>query len=43
LEGKNFVKRRIEGPLADALKVADEIAVELLDTASRQILEKLKR
>lgn len=36
LDGSNFIKRRIEGHLADALKLADKISVELLDAGGVQ-------
>ncbi len=42
-EGENFIKRRITGPADNALKLADEIAKQLLDVGGRNILEKVKK
>ncbi len=41
LEGKNFIKRQITGPAAEADKLAKKIANELLQAGGREILESL--
>ena len=41
LEGKNFISRQISGPAADADKLADKIANELLNAGGRKILQSL--
>ncbi len=41
--GKNFISRRITGPAADAGKLAEKIANDILDAGGREILEKLEK
>ena len=41
LEGKNFISRQITGPAADADKLADKLANELLNAGGRKILQSL--
>jgi hydroxymethylbilane synthase len=41
LEGKNFISRQISGSAADADKLADKIANELLNAGGRKILQSL--
>ncbi|MDD5327826.1 MAG: hydroxymethylbilane synthase [Phycisphaerae bacterium] len=43
LKAKNFITRRLAGPVADAEAIAEKIANELLDAGGREILEKLER
>jgi hydroxymethylbilane synthase len=43
LDAKNFISRRITGPSADAEKLAEKIANDLLDAGGREILEKLEK
>jgi len=43
LEGKTFIKRQIKGPAADADKLANKIANELLNAGGKQILENLEK
>jgi len=43
LEGKNFIKRQITGPAAEADKLAEKIANQLLNAGGRRILEELER
>ena len=43
LEGKNFVRREITGPVVDAGKLAEKIANELLEAGGKEILKKLER
>lgn len=43
LEGKNFIRRDIAGPAADADKLAQKLANELLNAGGKQILQKLER
>ena len=42
LEGKSFISRQISGPAADADKLADKIANELLNAGGTEILQSLK-
>ncbi|GAH60341.1 unnamed protein product, partial [marine sediment metagenome] len=42
LEGENFIKRQIKGPAAQAGKLAEKLANELLSSGGRKILEKLE-
>jgi len=42
-EGENFIRRRIAGPVAQAQKLAETIANELLEAGGKEILEKLQR
>ena len=42
LEGENFISRQITGPAADADKLADKIANELLNAGGTEILQSLK-
>ena len=41
LEGKNYISRQISGPAADAGKLADKIANELLNAGGTKILQSL--
>jgi hydroxymethylbilane synthase len=43
LEAKNFIRRRLTGPAADADNLAEKIANELLNADGREILEKLEK
>jgi len=43
LEGRNFIRRQITGPVAEADKLAEQIAKELLTTGGKEILGKLER
>jgi hydroxymethylbilane synthase len=43
LEGKNFIRRHITGPAANAKNLAEKIANELLNAGGTEILEKLER
>ncbi|MFA5252854.1 MAG: hydroxymethylbilane synthase [Phycisphaerae bacterium] len=43
VEGENFISRCVTGPAADAGKLAEKIANDLLDAGGREILEKLER
>jgi hydroxymethylbilane synthase len=43
LQGKNFISRRLTGPAANADKLAEKIAYDLLDSGGRKILEKLEK
>ncbi len=43
LEGKNFIKRRIEGPIADALNLADKLADDLLVAGGQEILKSINK
>jgi len=43
LQGRNFIRRRIIGHTADADKLAEELAHELLNAGGKQILQKLER
>ena len=43
LEGKNFIRRQITGPTAEAGKLAERIAKELLEAGGKEILEELQR
>ena len=43
LQGTNFIKRKIRGPVADADKLAEELARELLDAGGKDILKSLER
>ncbi len=43
LEGRNFIRRRITGPAANADTLAEKLANQLLDTGGSEILEKLER
>jgi len=43
LEGRNFIKRQISGPVADADNLAEKIAHELLNAGGRKILDILKK
>lgn len=43
LESNNFIKRQIKGPAADAEKLAEKIANELLNAGGKQILENLEK
>jgi hydroxymethylbilane synthase len=43
LEGNNFIKRQIKGPAADAEKLAERIANDLLSAGGKHILENLKK
>lgn len=43
MEGKNFIRREITGPAAEADKLAEQIADELLTAGGRKILQKLQR
>ncbi len=43
LEGKDFIRREIVGPAAQAGKLAEKIAKDLLNAGGREILEKLKK
>ena len=42
LEGKNFIRRRIKGPAAQAEKLAEKIANQLLNAGGRKILASLE-
>lgn len=42
LQGENFIKRRIKGPAAQAGKLAEKLANELLSSGGTKILEKLE-
>lgn len=41
-EGKNFIKRKITGPPENAMKLAQELAKQLLNAGGEQILNNLK-
>ncbi|MHC4659711.1 MAG: hydroxymethylbilane synthase [Planctomycetota bacterium] len=41
LQGKNFIKRQITGPAADADKLAEKIASQLLNAGGKKILQNL--
>ena len=43
LEGKDFIRREIVGLAAQAGKLAEKIANDLLNAGGREILEKLKK
>ena len=43
LQGKNFIKRHIKGPVTDAANLAEKIANELLSSGGTKILDKLKK
>lgn len=43
LEGENFIRREITGPVAEAGKLAEKIANELLEAGGKEILKKLER
>ncbi|MFZ0034076.1 MAG: hydroxymethylbilane synthase [Sedimentisphaerales bacterium] len=43
LQDKNFITRRLTGPVADADNLAEKIANDLLDAGGREILEKLEK
>ncbi len=43
LEGNNFIKRQIKGPVKEAEKLAEKIANELLNASGKQILENLEK
>lgn len=43
MEGKNFIRREITGPVTQANKLAEQIADELLTAGGRKILQKLQR
>jgi hydroxymethylbilane synthase len=43
VEAKNFISRRITGLAADAHKLAEKIANDLLDVGGREILKKLEK
>lgn len=43
LEGNNFIKRQIKGPVKEAEKLAEKIANELLNAGGKQILENLEK
>ncbi|MFC1738631.1 hydroxymethylbilane synthase [Planctomycetota bacterium] len=42
LEGKNFIKRQIKGPIDKAIELAEKIANDLLNAGGKEILEELK-
>lgn len=42
-EGKNFISRRITGPVEKAGKLAEKLANDLLNAGGKEILEKLER
>ena len=42
LEGKNFIRREVVGPVTEADKLAEKLANELLDAGGSDILEKLE-
>lgn len=42
-EGKNFISRRIKGPAAKSLELAEKLANELLNAGGRKILKKLEK
>lgn len=43
LQGKNFIRRRIKGPAAQAAKLAEKIANELLNAGGKKVLDDLQR
>ena len=43
LEAENFIRREIVGPTAEAQKLAEKLASELLKAGGKEILENLKR
>ena len=43
LQGKNFIRRRIKGPAAQAGKLAEKIANDLLSSGGKKILDDLQR
>ncbi len=43
LQGENFIKRKVAGQAGDSIKLAGQIAKELLDAGGNEILEELKR
>jgi hydroxymethylbilane synthase len=43
IEGRNFIKRQILGPVAQAEMLAEQIANELLSSGGKEILEKLEK
>jgi hydroxymethylbilane synthase len=43
VEGKNFISRRLTGPVTDAKGLAEKIANDLLDSGGREILKKLEK
>jgi len=43
LEGVNFIKRKIAGPVAKAQKIAENLAYQMLDAGGKEILKKLKK
>jgi hydroxymethylbilane synthase len=43
LQATNFIKREITGPVADADKLAEQLAHELLDAGGKDILKSLER
>lgn len=42
-EGENFISRRIKGPAAKSLELAEKLANELLNADGREILKKLEK
>ncbi len=42
LQGKNFIKREIKGPIMEAKNLAEQIAKDLLSSGGKKILESLK-
>lgn len=43
LDGRDFIKRQVSGPVAEAEKLAEKIAEELLGAGGKEILEALSR
>lgn len=42
LQGRNFIKRQIKGPTAEAAKLAEQLANELLNAGGKEILKSLE-
>ncbi|MHC4227865.1 MAG: hydroxymethylbilane synthase [Planctomycetota bacterium] len=43
VEGRNYISREIDGPVAEAAQLAESIATQLLEAGGKQILESLKK
>jgi hydroxymethylbilane synthase len=43
LEGENFIRQELAGPVDDAERLAEEIAKELLEAGGKEILESLEK
>ena len=43
VEGRNVIRKQVEGPLSEAAQLGERVASELLDAGGREILRELER